>query len=166
MGYVALIFSFLIFTSLAFGARPLAHKLELPGPIAKNVDGVIRNTLNLHLALFAGNDSGIHDKIETLLFSIEKARKAASLNSTNEAHLKRILTTAEKQLIQVRTAEGKVRQDHLREVFRQLVLVVQSFHVQQTLIFYCGKDNTIWLQSAPKPQHPLHPTENCGSRVN
>ncbi len=148
-------------------ARVTGEKISLQEPVSKALNEVLEQASQLHDAFFNQSDQEIETYLRELVTSIEGARRVAMIEKINGFHLNRVLETAYNHFKSLMKSVGEERTKGLRLGYEQIVLIAQTYRLNSYKIFYCGKNDTIWLQKNYKPQNPINPNTfgDCGTPI-
>lgn len=140
------------------------EKINLTDTVAKALNNVLERASLVHDAFFNQSDQEIETYLRDLVNSIEGARQAAKGERIHGLHLNRVLETAYNHFRSLMKTVGEERTKGLRLGYEQIVLIAQTYRLDSYKIFYCGKNDTIWLQKNYKAQNPINPNTygDCG----
>jgi hypothetical protein len=152
----------LILIDSSFASR---KKIPVKAEAAKNLQQLLDETQELHSALFKQKDPKIATQLEAVQFAISQTLGKVHTAGPQAPHLQRILMTAKKHFKAAEISEGEKRKLSLKDAFRQIVLIAQSYAVgDKYVIYFCPRDRSVWLQKKGRAQNPIHPKTlpRCG----
>ena len=160
--YITYIFIFAMQANASPGV-----KVGLHNATSSALNEVLEHASLLHDAFYSQNDQEIETNLRNLVRSIQIARNQTSVEKGNGLHINRILDTAHYHFRSIMRAIGDERRKNLRLGYEQIVLIAQTYKLNNYRIFYCGKTDTIWLQKGYKAQNPFNPQGmgDCGVLV-
>ncbi len=173
LGYISFLKSiivFLIFGGLLGTLPSLARsggKIELIPALSSELNSVLRSVDDLHSACIAQDERLIEEAIEEVIKSLLKAEKNSPMAQVQQTHLVKILTAAKKKLEDSQGHTGDTRLELLREAFKDLVQISRVYQLEPYNIFFCNRDNSLWLQKSSRPHNPINPKKygSCGKLV-
>jgi hypothetical protein len=145
-------------------------ELELPAPIARELNQVLKVSSSLHQSLVAQDEEQTELGLRDVIHELQRARKASEQFKPHErGHLLRILDAAQDDFEQTLSSSGTERTEHLEEAFNQLVNLLRIYRLDHAYgIFFCPKDRTNWVQKGDRAKNPFHTEgerEPCGMKV-
>lgn len=162
---IFLLFSFLI--PLSVESRVKAPKIELSTSVVARLDHVMGKADDLRQALVDQKEPLVITKARELGLVLSDAIKTQDPDAQNKKHLDLILKDARSAVEQALTTTGEERKSTFQQVFRQLVLVGQTYKITENVKFYfCRRDRSVWVQKTGKPRNPINPSDkDCGVQV-
>jgi len=156
----------LLFSDFTEGARR-SRKININGPLKKQLNMVLKNTVKLHKSSVKGNRVKVSTSVRSLLKSISKAQKTSKASIKHRTHLYKMLSYARINLEMTQMQKGKSRKKSFKKAFKQLVYVAKTYNLDRYRIYFCPKDRSIWLQKPRKPWNPFNPKKyrSCGKLV-
>ena len=141
--------------------------IQVEGPLRSELNKVLKATVELHSACIEQNDQRIKSSLSAVISSIDKAGRQASLAEDDRMLLLKMLDSARAQLQATRMNQGDLKIEALKESFNQLVQIAQVFKLDSYRIFFCPKDQSVWIQESLKAKNPVNPDKyaDCGNRV-
>lgn len=158
----------LVFISAPTLARVRAPKIELSASVVSKLDHVMGKADDLRRAMVEQRDPLVITKARELTLVLGEAIRVYDPDSQNKKHLDLILKDARKALETALTAKGEERKATFQHAFRQIVLIGQTYKINEKVKFYfCRNDRSVWVQKDGKPQNPISPESyrNCGVQV-
>ncbi len=139
--------------------------MEVPSELQKHLNSVLKAGNDLHRACVGGQD--IDGSLTILIRSLNEARRPTHLLGLQKTHIDRILIACENSATQAQKMRGEKKVEALKRTFTDLVQIEQEFQLDKYNIFFCGSDQSVWLQKDRKPLNPIHPRElrSCGKQV-
>ena len=162
-----LIFALMLsFSALVMARIPNKHIVVQPS-IRNELNLVLKSTSDLHRACIEKDENTIENATEKVIQSLDRAAKNSSLIPVESTHLVKMLSAAKEKLEISQNFSGQRRKQNLQEAFKDLVQIAQVFKLEPYHIFFCNKDNSLWLQKSAKPVNPIHPDRfgKCGRLV-
>lgn len=160
----------IIFFVLAFSFLPAGsnartfEKINLTDTVSRALNQVLLQASLLQDAFYRQSDQEIETYLRELVQTIDGARRIAKNEKIHGLHLNRVLETALGHFSGLMRTVGEERTKGLRLGYEQVVLIAQTYRLDNYKIFYCGKNDTIWLQKNSKVQNPFNPSTygTCG----
>lgn len=148
-------------------ARGKYGKISVEGPLAFELNGVLKATDGLHKACMSQNNKQVDLSIRTLLESLRRASEKSSLAKEQKPHLIKMLDAAAGHLELTLNRSGEDRRSSLKEAFNHLVQIAKIFKLDEYQVFFCPADKAVWMQKGNKPGNPIHPQKypTCGKLV-
>lgn len=142
-------------------------KMDVPAGVQSQLNTVLSAANDLHGACVSRKDEQIVRRLDALLRALDEARTKSRLLGLQKTHLDRILIVTQTAVLNAQKGRGEDRIKALKESFKHIVQIEQIFNLDRYHIFFCGSDETVWIQRDKKPQNPIHPREykNCGKQV-
>ncbi len=142
-------------------------KMDVPQGVQNQLNTVLSAANDLHGACVSRKDEQVVRGLEALLLALDNARKQSRLLGLQKTHLDRILIVTQTAVRKAQKGRGEDRTRAIKESFGHIVQIEQIFNLDRYHIFFCGNDETVWIQKDKKPQNPIHPREykNCGKQV-
>lgn len=142
-------------------------KIDIEGPLKKELNGVLKAAIELHSACVSQDDSQVRASLASVISSIDRAYTHTEMADDDRMLLTKMLESAKAQLEMTKMNEGEEKQGALKEAFNQLVQISQVFKLDDYPVFFCSKDRSVWLQKSWKAKNPVNPDKyaDCGKRV-
>lgn len=173
------IFLFAILVSSQVYASKLPH-IELRPKVKQEIDRVLENCNQLHIALVSKDEKAIKKSLGQLRAQLDTAveatktkvrmsgyRTIAAEMPPQEKNLNHMLLEIQRQVSRAEQTKKKDRVPHLQEAYKQLVLMTRTYGIKTSYkVFFCDKDRSTWLQKSNKAQNPfLSEGRNCGKMI-
>ena len=144
------------------------QRLEVEEPLKSELNALLKGAVELHEALFERKpEHELRLALDNLDQALGRAQRLAGSGGIQRVHVDSVLTAARSHLELVQQREGAERMRHMRELFRALVQVNQSFDLDRYRVFFCSRDRAVWLQSGWQVRNPFEPKRGggCGQAV-
>jgi hypothetical protein len=143
------------------------EKLTLLPPLTSELNRVLKSADGLHSARINGNSDHVATAISLVIQSLSTAEKVSPMAKTEYPHLVRILSAAKKKLEQTQREPTIIQNHLLKEAFKDLVQLSRIYSLDPYNIYFCNRDQSLWLQKSSQPQNPINPDKffNCGRLV-
>jgi hypothetical protein len=148
-------------------ARKRYRKVPLNEQLTEELNGVLKAANDLHGAAFEQDEEKIESSLQKVAFSLERADRKSVLAESQKTHLKKMIEAAKSGVQLTKNTAGNKRVDHLKDTFKQIVQIAQTYDLDKYKIFFCPEDRAVWLQSSWKAKNPIHPKihKKCGKLV-
>lgn len=162
---------FVSFSNLTLADK---SKLKLEPQLKSAYLKLLNQAGDFHKAISLGDKKQIQREVkETQEIIAELYSKSASLQEFHfRIHSHKLLKTIEEQLSTItqgpllKGQQEKKRIKHLFNSFFELAQVYDLTKDMNAKMFYCGKDKSLWFQTAKKPQNPINPDyKNCAAQI-
>lgn len=142
-------------------------KLEVPQGLESHLNAILRGGDALHAACVSRNEEQVDQKLDQLIILLDRALKQTRLMGLQKTHIDRILLSTQAIVSRTRKKHGEARIEPLKSTMTSLVQIQQVFKVDKYNVFFCSKDQSVWIQKDKVPQNPIHPRDlkNCGKQV-
>lgn len=164
-----LVYSLLILGGLSSWSAEARRfgKIDIEGPLKKELNSVLKAAIDLHTACISQDDSQIKASLVSVISSIDSAHDHTEMADDEKMLLEKMLDSAKTQLEMTKMNRGEEKQEALKEAFNQLVQIAQVFKLDDYPVFFCSKDRSVWLQKGWKAKNPVNPDKyaDCGKRV-
>ncbi|MEO0336619.1 MAG: hypothetical protein AAF202_09495, partial [Pseudomonadota bacterium] len=134
-------------------ARKRYRRVPLNEQLTKELNGVLKAANDLHGAFFEQDEEKIESSLQRVAFSLERANRKSVLAESQKTHLKKMISAAKSGIQLTKNTDGSKRTDHLKDTFKQLVQIAQTYDLDRYKIFFCPKDRAVWLQSSWKAKN-------------
>ena len=148
-------------------ARKRYRKVPLNEKLTEELNGMLKAANDLHGAFFEQDEEKIEISLQKVAFTLERANRKSVLAEGQKPHLKKMINAAKSGIQLTKNTAGSKRTDHLKDTFKQIVQIAQTYDLDKYKIFFCPKDRAVWLQSSWKAKNPIHPKihSKCGKLV-
>ncbi len=150
-----------------WAGKVVLTKIPLQPELTTALNQVLEAASNLQEAFYKQNDQEIETNLNRLLATLRQAKLKARAEKISGIHVGRILETASFHFTYTLRSTGDERKQKLKLAFEQVVLIAQTYKLDTYRIFFCGKNDGVWLQKSSKPQNPFSPQTygDCGKLV-
>lgn len=148
-------------------ARKYYKPMPLHEALTAELNSVLRASNEMHTAFFEQDEEKIEASVEQVLKSLNRAQQKSALAESQRPHLQKMLEATKEEMNEVKNTSGNDRKKNLKSAFEQLVLIAQTYKLEQYKIFFCPKDRAVWLQKSHQAKNPVHPKlySKCGKLV-
>ena len=160
----AILFSLMLMPFFTEASARYGHKIEVQEALRSELNSVLKAASLLHGACFEQNESRIEEQTRAVIASLDKAAKKSALAHMQRTLLLKIIEAARSKLEMSQNFSGDERKESLKGAFKDIVQMAQAFKLDHYRIFFCKKDESVWLQKGSRAQNPIHPKRygNCG----
>jgi len=158
---------FVVFSFWTFNLSARYSKIPIKGILKSELNIILKSVNKLHTACVDKDEQRISTHLREIIANIDQARKRTALEKNQRTHLLKILLAAREHLVMTQNQNGEKRSKSLKGAFGQLVQIVKVFDLDKYRVFFCPKDNSVWLQKSWKAKNPIHPIKfkSCGQLV-
>ena len=136
-------------------------------PIQSQLNMVLGFAGDLHEALFQRNSLKTEEAVDRLIDVVSKLEIQLSAMKMEISHLMQVMKSLRVDLKALKRASADSSEQSLRSVFGNVVQIARNYKLTQYRLFFCAKDQSVWLQRDRVAHNPFNPEtfRNCGSAI-